>query len=121
MQLDWRRRVEQGELLGPTIYTAGEFINEPRVNTAEEVEREITTQAREGYDLLKFHEIMDPAQGFTTTGLSLPAYSRMIEAAAAARIPLVGHARSTWGWRSSCKHASPWRTSARCRTSTSCR
>ena len=51
-----------------------------------------TTQAREGYDLLKFHEIMDPAQGFTTTGLSLPAYSRMIEAAAAARIPLVGHA-----------------------------
>ena len=35
---------------------------------------------------------MDPAQGFTTTGLSLPAYSRMIEAAAAARIPLVGHA-----------------------------
>ena len=92
MQLDWRRRVEQGELVGPTIYTAGEFINEPRVNTAEEVEREVTTQAREGYDLVKFHEIMDPAQGFTTTGLSFPAYSRMIEAAAAARIPLVGHA-----------------------------
>lgn len=92
VQLDWRRRVEQGELVGPTIYTAGEFINEPRVNTAEEVMREITTQAREGYDLLKFHEIMDPAQGFTTTGLSLPAYSRMIEVAAAARIPLVGHA-----------------------------
>ena len=92
VQLDWRRRVEQGELVGPTIYTAGAFINEPRVNTAEEVEREIAAQAREGYDLVKFHEIMDPAQGFTTTGLSFPAYSRMIETAAAARIPLVGHA-----------------------------
>ena len=92
VQLDWRRRVEQGELVGPTIYTAGEFVNEPRVNTAEDVEREITAQAREGYDLIKFHEIMDPAQGFTTTGLALPAYLEMIEAAEADRIPLVGHA-----------------------------
>ncbi len=92
VQLDWRRRVEKGELTGPTIYTAGEFVNEPRVHTAEDVEREITAQARAGYDLIKFHEIMDPAQGFTTTGLSLPAYWKMIEAADAARIPLVGHA-----------------------------
>ena len=92
VQLEWRRRVEKGDLVGPTIYTAGEFINEPRANTAEDVEREITAQAREGYDLIKFHEIMDPAQGFTTTGLAPPAYLRMIEAARAARIPLVGHA-----------------------------
>ena len=92
VQLDWRRRVEQGELAGPTIYTGGEFINEPRVHTAQDVEREVAAQARAGYDLLKFHEIMDPAQGFTTTGLALPAYLEMIEAAAAARIPLVGHA-----------------------------
>ena len=27
--LDWRRRVNSGELLGPTIYTAGEFIIGP--------------------------------------------------------------------------------------------
>ena len=80
------------ELVGPTIYTAGEFINEPRVNTAQDVEREITAQARAGYDLIKFHEIMDPAQGFTTTGVTLPAYLEMIEAAQANGIPLVGHA-----------------------------
>lgn len=91
-QLDWRRRVERGELVGPTIYTSGEFINEPRVNTEEDVEREIAAQAREGYDLIKFHEIMDPAQGFTTTGLALPTYLRMMEAARAADMPLVGHA-----------------------------
>ena len=92
LQLEWRRRVEDGELVGPTIYTAGEFINEPRVNTAQDVEREITAQARAGYDLIKFHEIMDPAQGFTTTGVTLPAYLEMIEAAQANGIPLVGHA-----------------------------
>ena len=91
LQLEWRRRVVDGELVGPTIYTAGEFINEPRVNTAEEVEREITAQARAGYDLVKFHEIMDPAQGFTTTGVALPAYLEMIEAAQANGLPLVGH------------------------------
>ena len=92
LQLEWRRRIENGELVGPSIYTAGEFINEPRVNTPEDIEGEITAQAREGYDLIKFHEIMSPAQGFTTTGLTLPAYLKMIEVARAAGIPLVGHA-----------------------------
>ena len=89
VQLEWRRRLEKGELVGPTIYTAGDFVNEPRVNTPDEVEREITAQAHEGYDLIKFHEIMNPA---TTTGLALPAYLKMIEAARASGIPLVGHA-----------------------------
>ena len=92
VQLEWRRQLEKGELVGPTIYTAGEFVNEPRVNTPDEVEREITAQIREGYDLIKFHEIMNPAQGFTTTGLALPTYLKMIETARAAGIPLVGHA-----------------------------
>ena len=31
--LEWRRRIQDGELLAPTLYTAGEFINEPRVRT----------------------------------------------------------------------------------------
>ena len=92
VQLEWRRRVEKGELVGPTIYTAGEFVNEPRVKTPEDVEREITAQVRDGYDLIKFHEILSSAQGSTTTGLALPAYLKMIEAAHAAGIPLVGHA-----------------------------
>jgi len=85
--LEWRKRVEAGTLLGPTIYTAGPFVNEPRVNTPDEVERDIVAQAQLGYDLIKFHEFLR-----TTTGLSLPAYRRMVETARRIGIPLIGHA-----------------------------
>jgi dolichol kinase len=83
--LEWRKRVNAGTLLGPAIYTAGPFVNEPRVNTPDEVER--VTQAELGYDLIKFHEFPG-----TTTGLSLPAYRSMLETARRIGIPLVGHA-----------------------------
>ena len=75
--LEWRKRIEAGTLLGPTIYTAGPFVNEPRVTTPDEVERDIVAQEQLGYDLVKFHELFR-----TTAGLSLPAYRRMIETAA---------------------------------------
>jgi cytosine/adenosine deaminase-related metal-dependent hydrolase len=85
-ELTWRRRVAAGELLGPTIYTSGAFINEPRVSTEDAIAREIESQARAGYDLLKFHELDN-----TTEGLSLGAYRRMIDTARAWHLPLVGH------------------------------
>jgi hypothetical protein len=85
--LEWRKKVEAGTLLGPTIYTAGPFVNEPRVNTPDEVERDIVAQAQLGYDLIKFHEFLR-----TTTGLPLPAYRRMVETARRIGIPLIGHA-----------------------------
>ena len=88
MVLEWRKRVNAGTLLGPTIYTAGPFVNEPRVNTPNEVERDIVAQAKLGYDLIKFHEF--PLS--TTTGLSLPAYRSMVETARRIGIPLIGHA-----------------------------
>ena len=71
--LEWRKKVEAGALLGPTIYTSGPFVNEPPVNTPEEVERDIVEQAQLGYDVIKFHELFR-----TTTGLSLPAYRSMV-------------------------------------------
>jgi imidazolonepropionase-like amidohydrolase len=86
--LDWRTRVETGTLLGPTIYTSGPFVNEPRVNTPEDVERDIVAQAQLGYDLIKFHEFFLS----TTTGLSRPAYRRMVETARRIGMPLIGHA-----------------------------
>ena len=91
--LDWRRRIESGELVGPTIYTSGRFVNEPRVNSPDEVREEITAQSRDGYDLIKYHEI-GPRAGRpgTSTGLSLPAYRAMNEAAREAGLPLLGHA-----------------------------
>src|SRR5262249_16438132 len=92
-QLEWRRRINAGELVGPTIYTAGDFINEPRVTTPKEVADDIAAQHRAGYDLIKFHEILTPGAGYTTTkGLSLEAYRTMNERARAAGMPLVGHA-----------------------------
>lgn len=87
MLLDCRKRVEAGALLGPAIYTAGPFVNEPRVNTPDEVERDIVAQAQLGYDLIKYHELFR-----TTTRLSLPPYRRMVETARGTGIPLIGHA-----------------------------
>lgn len=84
--LEWRKRIEAGTLLGPTIYTAGPFVNEPRVTTPNEVERDIVAQEQLGYDLVKFHELFR-----TTAGLSLPAYHRMIETARRVGMPLIGH------------------------------
>jgi imidazolonepropionase-like amidohydrolase len=92
-QLDWKRRIEAGEMLGPTIYTSGDFVNEPRVMTADEVYREVAAQARDGYDLIKFHKIWTPGIGFTTRrGLSRESYVRMFEAARQEGLPVVGHA-----------------------------
>jgi hypothetical protein len=95
--LEWRRRIANGDLTGPTIYTSGEFVNEPRVNTPAEVQAEVDAQAREGYDLIKFHEIMEPTQGYTTAGLDRLTYFTMVEATRAAGIPLVGHAPTRLG------------------------
>jgi len=91
-QLEWKRRIEAGEILGPTIYTSGEFVNEPRVVTAEDVQREVSQQARDGYDLIKFHEVWTPGAGFTTRrGLSRDSYLRMFQAARETGLPVVGH------------------------------
>ena len=80
--LDWRRRIESGEIVGPTIYTSGRFVNEPRVNGPDEVRREIADQARDGYDIIKYHEIgPGPDRPGTSVGLSLPAYRAMNELA----------------------------------------
>jgi hypothetical protein len=93
---DWKRRVERGELLGPTIYTTGEFIIGPHgpalhretgelvvgpnVTTPEDVAREVDAQARQGVDLIKFYG-----------GLSRPAYLQLARSTRNAGIPVVGH------------------------------
>ena len=92
-QLAWRQRIRNGELLAPNLYTSGEFINEPSERTPDEVEREVLRQFHEGYDVVKYHQIVD-ADGryITTSGLSRPAYMRMNEVARRLGMPLLGHA-----------------------------
>ncbi len=92
-QLEWRRRVENGTLEAPTIYTAGEFVDAPRVTTPEEVRREVERQARDGYDLIKFHEVFaQDLNRIAPPGLSRPAYQELVAAARDEGLPLVGHA-----------------------------
>lgn len=92
-QLDWRRRIAAGELLGPTIYSSGGFINEPRFATPDAIREEVAAQGRAGFDVIKFHELPG-----TTTGLSAEAYAALISAARDADLPLVGHAPTNLGW-----------------------
>jgi amidohydrolase family protein len=95
--LAWKRRVESGDLLGPTIYTSGPFVEEPRVRTPDEVEREVLAQVQQGYDVIKFHPIGGGPADATTTGLAREAYLRMNEVAREATIPLIGHGPSNLG------------------------
>lgn len=96
--LEWRERVARGELLGPTIYTAGEFVNEPRVTTPGDVSQEVENQVAAGYDLIKFREVYSRETGFlTTTGLSLEAYLELNRAAREIGMPLTGHSPANLG------------------------
>ncbi len=92
--IEWKRRIASGELLAPNLYTSGEFVNEPRVNTPEEARREVQAQIEAGYDLMKFREVIDfdNHRIATTTGLNGPAYLALLEAARESHLPLVGHA-----------------------------
>jgi Amidohydrolase family len=92
--LDWKRWIQEGGWLAPNLYNAGEFVNEPRVNTAEEAEREVRDQLQAGYDILKFREVIDfkDWRVLTTKGLEKSAYLRLNEAARQAGMPLIGHA-----------------------------
>ena len=97
--LDWRQRVKDGQLLAPTLYTSGDFINEPLVNTPDEVGREVKRQVDAGYDVIKFHEVYDSQtkKYATTRGLSPAAYVRLNETARRMGIPLIGHAPNNLG------------------------
>lgn len=103
--LVWKRLIQDGQLMAPFLYTAGEFVNEPRVNTPEEVKQEIYAQKEDGYDFIKTHQIVDDETGqfLTTKGLSQPAYESMVETARQADIPLIGHGPYNLGLKAAFK------------------
>lgn len=84
--LELRASVEKGEVFGPTIYTAGSYVNQPFVNTPDEVERAVIEQKRAGYDFVKMHG-----------DLSREAYARLFAVARREGIRVVGHAPRTLG------------------------
>jgi hypothetical protein len=95
--LAWKKEIATGKLLAPNLYTSGEFVNEPRVSTPKEVEDEVIRQKADGYDVIKFHEIVENGRYVTTIGLSRPAYDAMNSSAHRIGIPLIGHAPDNLG------------------------
>jgi hypothetical protein len=83
-----RDRVNKGDLIGPTIYTAGPILDglppvwegSDIVTTPEQARRTVEKQKYAGYDFLKVYDNLLPT-----------AYDAIIEAAAQVRMPVVGH------------------------------
>jgi imidazolonepropionase-like amidohydrolase len=84
--LPLRERVAKGEVLGPTIYTAGPPLVGNMVPTPEAGERVVVDQKKAGYDLLKVHE-----------GLSPETYAAIVATAKREGIPIAGHVTATVG------------------------
>jgi len=58
--LSWRERVGRGELLGPTLYTAGPTFDRPR--TPAEAVAEVDRQSEAGYDAVKIYNQVSAAE-----------------------------------------------------------
>ncbi|HSK75357.1 MAG TPA: amidohydrolase family protein [Thermoanaerobaculia bacterium] len=86
--LEWRNRIAAGDLLGPTIVTAGPILDgDPPllddntvVRTAAEAASAVAGQADAGYDFVKVY-----------TNLSAEAYEAVLAAAKERGLPVAGH------------------------------
>lgn len=92
LTLDWKRQIEEGHWVAPTIYTSGEFMDEPYVTTPEEASAEVKRQVDAGYDLIKHHEFWADGAMQTYKGMDLATYRAMVQTAHQLKIPIVGHA-----------------------------
>jgi imidazolonepropionase-like amidohydrolase len=87
-QLVWRNKIAKGQLLGPTIYTAGPLLDgkppiwngSKVIETTEEAEQEVARENKAGYDFIKVYN-----------GLSLEVYDAIIAAANKYRMQVTGH------------------------------
>jgi imidazolonepropionase-like amidohydrolase len=79
-QLDLKKRINRGELIGPNLYLAGPSFSGNTVNSPDEATNRVKQQAAEGWDLLKIHP-----------GLTLDEYTAMAKTANELGIPFAGH------------------------------
>lgn len=87
-QMELRREIEKGELIGPTIYTSGPVMegspaSHPFMNVYESPEAardSVTWQVSQGYEFIKVYDHLKPE-----------VYQAIIEAAQENDIPVVGH------------------------------
>lgn len=78
--LELRRRVVQGEISGPTIYSAGDYLDERAYATPDAAASTLRELVRDGYDMAKIHGPM-PSRAFRWIS----------EAARDQGVPVVGH------------------------------
>ena len=79
-QLDIRRRVEAGEMLGPRLVLAAPAMRGDNVPNSVTAERLVRDAAERGYDLLKVHE-----------GLTETVYATIVRTATEVGLPWGGH------------------------------
>jgi len=89
--LEWRGKVEKGEILGPRIYTTGPTLSGPRsgfqeIKTKEEAFKAVAEQKKAGYDAIKVYD-----------QLPREAYDGVIAAAKQEGLPVYGHVSSALG------------------------
>ncbi len=90
--LELRQRVAVGEVLGPTLYTAGMGLFHQNVPDPEAAERVVREQHAAGYDFLKVFSITPEA------------YARMAATAHELGIPFAGHIPAEVGLEGALKH-----------------
>lgn len=90
VQLDLRRRVANGELLGPQLLLAAPSLNGNATHTAAAASEQITRHRAAGYDLLKVHP-----------GLDVPTFDAIMDLAQREGLPVGGHISEGVGLRHS--------------------
>jgi imidazolonepropionase-like amidohydrolase len=78
--LELRASVNNGEIIGPRLYTTGPSLNGYSVKTEGDAERMVREQKAAGYDYLKLHP-----------GLTMTTFPVIIETANEVGIPFAGH------------------------------
>jgi imidazolonepropionase-like amidohydrolase len=78
--IELRRRLLEGELLGPTIHVAGPAITAQSASTPEAARRLVDEHADAGFDFIKSHRVINPE-----------VYDAVIAAGKERKIPVAGH------------------------------
>src|SRR5579859_3347858 len=78
--LELRKKIQSGEIMGPTFYTSGPSLNGNSIPTAEIAVRTVRVQKAAGYDFLKIHP-----------GILLPNFDAIVKTAREEKIYFAGH------------------------------
>jgi imidazolonepropionase-like amidohydrolase len=78
--LDLRAKVNNGEIMGPKLYTSGPSFSGGSVHSVQQAEQKVREQKQAGYDFLKIHP-----------GLTKENFAAVAKTAKQAGIPFAGH------------------------------